>query len=342
MKQTNLSSTENPQIQVQKAIFEEIKEKIKKTEISLVDDLASLLNVSTDSAYRRIRCDKFITIDELEKICKHYKISYDKHLAINHSNAVFNYSLNRENVSFEGFLQGILADLKNINAKEDHKLIFSIKDFPLFHLFEIPELTIFKMFYWMKTLIQQPEYDSIKFSFDLIPQKYIDLAKEISREYKATTTYEIWNYESIHSILAQFEYYTASGILKREDAILLTNKLKELILHIKKQAEQEKKFVIKSKEFPEKKNYNFYLSEIILCDNTIVARFDDISKCYIPHALLYYMSTYDKNYGDHMHNILSSVMKKSTLISGTAEKHRSIYFNYVLEKVEECKKRLEK
>ncbi|MFM7023021.1 MAG: hypothetical protein ACKOXB_08580 [Flavobacteriales bacterium] len=338
MKQNN----ENPQIQVQREIFEEIKEIIKRTDISLVDDLATLLNVSTDSAYRRIRCDKFITIDELEKICKHYKISYDKHLAhLDENNVVFQVALKKENLSFDAFLIGILNDLKLINSYPEHKLIYSAKEIPIFHFFQIPELAAFKMFYWMKTLFQMPEYDNVSFSLDFISAKYLDLSKEICAEYCKVDSYEIWNHESTHSIIAQIEFYYESGFMTKEMALKLMDKVKELILHIRKEADMECKFPMKS--VPEKKrNYFLYNNEIILSDNTIYVEYGKEAKCYIPHALLYYMSTSDQKYCEHIHNVFNGVIKKSTMISGVAEKHRSIFFNYVLQRIEEKRARLEK
>ena len=344
MKQ-NPNSNENHQIQVQKEIFEEIKEIIKKTDVSLVDDLASLLNVSTDSAYRRIRCDKFVTIDELEKICRHYNISFDKHLAhLDENNVVFKVALKKETLSFDAFLSGILTDLKRINSFPDHKLIYSAKEIPIFHFFQIPELAAFKMFYWMKTLFQMPEYENVSFSPDFVSPKYLELSKQISEEYSNTNTYEIWNYESIHSILAQLEFYYESGFMTQEMALKILEKLKELIFHIRKQADVEYKFPIKGAGAGKEKSRNYYLynNEIILSDNTIYAQYGKESKCYIPHALLYYMSTTDQKYCDHIHNVFNGVIRKSTMISGVAEKHRAIFFNYILQRIEEKRAKLER
>ncbi|MCX6182935.1 MAG: hypothetical protein NT150_13510 [Bacteroidetes bacterium] len=342
MKQ-NPTSTDNHQIQVQREIFEEIKEKIKRTDTSLVDDLAALLNVSTDSAYRRIRCDKFITIDELEKICRHYKISYDKHLAhLDENNVVFKVALKKETLSFDAFLTGILADLKQINSYPDHKLIYSAKEIPIFHFFQIPELAAFKMFYWMKTLFQLPEYENVSFSPDFVSPKYLELSKQLSEEYSNANTYEIWNHESIHSILAQIEFYFESGFMSREMALKILDKVRELVVHIKKQAGVEYKFPLKGSSPAKPRNYYLFNNEIILSDNTIYAQYGSESKCYIPHALLYYMSTTDQKYCDHIHNVFNGVISKSTMISGVAEKHRSIFFNYLLQRIEEKKIRLEK
>ena len=339
----NQKPTENTQTQVQKAIFEEIKNKLKTTDVSLVDDLALLLSVSTDSAYRRIRCDKFVTIDELEKICKHYRISYDKHLAhLNENNVVFRVALQKETLSFDNFLAGILHEFKTINAQPDHEFIYSAKDIPIFHFFQIPELAAFKMFYWMKTVFQMPEYDNVSFSMDFIAPKYMETAKQIGIEYINTTTHEIWNYESIHSILAQIEFYFDSGYLEKSMALTLLDKLKDLMLHLKKQADLEFKFPIKGVMPEKKRNYFLYNNEIILGDNTMYSQFGSETRCYIPHAILYYMTTADEKYCAHIHEVFSGLINRSVMISGTAERQRAIFFNYILQRIEDKKTKLQR
>lgn len=335
---------ENKQAKIQNAIFNEIKNRPqnKKSSRALVEELAQLLNVSTDSAYRRLRCEKFLTLDELEKISVHFNVSFDKHLALSDSNSVvFKVALDQENTTLDAFLEGICADLEKIVAHPEHKLIYSAKEVPIFHFMQVPELAAFKMFYWMKTLFQMPEYDNLSFSFDFISEKHLALAKRISELYSKANCYEIWNFESVHSFIAQTEFYFQSGMMYRETAVQLLDKFRDLMAHLKKQADVEYKFAVKAqvpKNHP--KNFHLYFNEIILSDNTIYAEVGDISMCYIPHALLYYMTTTDRAYCDHLHKVMEGVMRKSTKISGTAEKHRSIFFNYVFQKIEEAKTRL--
>ncbi len=339
----NQKVAENPQTQVQKAIFEEIKDKLKSSDVALVDDLAALLNVSTDSAYRRIRCDKFVTIDELEKMCKHYRISYDKHLAhLNENNVVFRVALQKETLSFDNFLAGILHEFKTINAQANHQFIYSAKDIPIFHFFQIPELAAFKMFYWMKTVFQMPEYENVAFSMEFISPKYMEMAKQIGIEYVNTTTYEIWNVESIHSVLAQIEFYFDSGYLEKNMALKLFDKLKDLMLHLKKQADLEFKFSITGPMSERKRNYFLYNNEIILGDNTMYSQFGKETRCYIPHAILYYMTTSDEKYCAHILAVFNGLISRSVMISGTAERQRAIFFNYILQRIEDKKIKLEK
>ena len=45
--------------------------------VSLVDEIADLLEISTDSAYRRIRGEKPLSLHELQKLAGTYQISLD-------------------------------------------------------------------------------------------------------------------------------------------------------------------------------------------------------------------------------------------------------------------------
>ena len=70
--------------------------------ISFVDEIAGLLNISNDSAYRRIRADKPISFDELQKLCVHYKVSLDQFLNLQTDSFIFSGKLdNNENFRFE-------------------------------------------------------------------------------------------------------------------------------------------------------------------------------------------------------------------------------------------------
>ena len=50
--------------------FQFIKSKVSAN-IAFVDEIADLLSISNDSAYRRIRADKPISFDDLQKLCLH-------------------------------------------------------------------------------------------------------------------------------------------------------------------------------------------------------------------------------------------------------------------------------
>ena len=56
-------------------------------------------------------------------------------------------------------------------------MIISAKDVPIFYYFEAPELSAFKMFFWMKSILRYKVYQDEKFRPALVPQSLIALGK---------------------------------------------------------------------------------------------------------------------------------------------------------------------
>jgi hypothetical protein len=67
--------------ELQQKVFQTIKSKIP-AHLSAADEIAGILEISADSAYRRLRGEKTISLDELYKLCIHYRISLDQMLNI--------------------------------------------------------------------------------------------------------------------------------------------------------------------------------------------------------------------------------------------------------------------
>jgi transcriptional regulator with XRE-family HTH domain len=61
---------------IQKELFRKIRRSIPD-HLSLAEEISEKLGISTDSAYRRIRGEKLLTIEELYKLSYRYNISVD-------------------------------------------------------------------------------------------------------------------------------------------------------------------------------------------------------------------------------------------------------------------------
>ena len=73
-------------------LIQRIKE-LLPTENSMVDTLSELLNVSNDSAYRRIRGETPLILDEAKKLCDHFGISLDELLKVEKKLIVIHYQV---------------------------------------------------------------------------------------------------------------------------------------------------------------------------------------------------------------------------------------------------------
>ena len=66
----------------QRILFDRLKNSTTGN-TSLIDTLSDLLNVGTDGVYRRMRGEKLLDLDELSKICGHFRVSIDGLMGIN-------------------------------------------------------------------------------------------------------------------------------------------------------------------------------------------------------------------------------------------------------------------
>lgn len=116
--------------------------------LSMVDEIADLLKISNDSAYRRIRGEKPIELEEIRILCSHYKISIDHLLNMQTDAFIFNGILNTGTDSvFNDWLTNTLHQFKVINSFGKKHLYYLMKDIPPFVHFQVPELATFKFFF---------------------------------------------------------------------------------------------------------------------------------------------------------------------------------------------------
>ena len=151
---------------VQQRFFQHIKDNLP-AHLSLVDEVATLLNISNDSAYRRIRAEKPISFDELQVLCSHYKISLDQFLHLQSDAIIFNGRVNTNSETiFEDYLKNVQQQFKMMNGYASKHLYVLMKDIPPFVHFQIPELAKFKFYFWMKSILYDERLKKIKFSLD--------------------------------------------------------------------------------------------------------------------------------------------------------------------------------
>src|SRR4051812_10103446 len=110
--------------ELQKQFFNQIKSRLPQ-HLSMAEEIADLLNISTDSAYRRIRSEKAITLEEIQKLCNHFKLSLDQLLCIDTDSTLFyGQWADYRNFNFETYLSDMLNQLKQINSYENKMMYY--------------------------------------------------------------------------------------------------------------------------------------------------------------------------------------------------------------------------
>lgn len=306
--------------------------------LSLVDEVAELLGISNDSAYRRIRGEKPISLEEIQTLCSHYKVSMDQFLQLQSDNFIFSGKLNDSSYdAFENYLDNLLQNFQFVNSFNRKHMFILMKDIPPFMYFHIQELAAFKFFFWMKSILNFDSMKHVKFAMDDSRyEPFYAKGRKIVEIYNKIPITEIWNIESINSTLRQVNFYVESGAFNSiADAKLLYIKFEELIDHLEKQAEFGCKFNIGEKPVKDAASYNLFVNELILGDNTYMAELEDMRITFLNHSVLYFVATRDKRFNEAIHSNLQNLMKKSTMISTIGEKERVAFFNQLREKIHE-------
>lgn len=319
---------------IQTTFFQYIKSLLPPHK-SMVDELSDLLNISVDSAYRRIRGEKQVSLEEMQKLALYFKVSLDQFLHLQSDSFIFNGQLTSPvDSAFDEWLASIYKNFSYLNTFKNRHLYFLTKDIPFTTHFQIPELASFKYFFWKKTILQNESMKGVKFNMGDLSNETFEMGKKVAEEYNKIPCTEVWNIESINSTIRQIEYYREAKMFNSpSDVYLLYEKVDELIKHLEKQAEIGKKFLIGESPTPEAGDYNLLHNDLILGDNSLLAVADGLKISFISHSVINYIVTRDERFCDYRFNSMQNLISKSTQISKVGEKERSRFFNRFYDKI---------
>ncbi|SFE55507.1 helix-turn-helix domain-containing protein [Thermoflexibacter ruber] len=305
---------------------------LSQGQYSFADELAEVLGLSADSIYRRIRGETALSVDELLKICRHYKVSPDILNETDSGFVNFHYNLLQNAADFENYLTSFLASLQMLKkAGKSAQIIYAADDVPIFHHFNFTEHAAFKMFYWMKSVLNMDIFAGKKFSYSLIKPELLRLGKEIYEAYCQVPSIEIWTEESLNSTLNQILYYWESGLFENPKEIgIIIEQTYKLIDLIQKQAEAGSKTL----DIRNRDNFLMYHTEIQIGNNCVLVTAGEQKMVYIRHQTFNTLRSTNPNFCKETQQWLQNEIRKSLPISGVAEKQRYQFFQKIKQKID--------
>lgn len=320
---------------LQQTLFQQIKNKLPP-HLSLVDEVADLLTISNDSAYRRIRGEKPITFEELQKLASKFNVSVDQVLKLKNDSGTYSAKyLDAENFDFKSYLEQIIKDLEFIDSFKTKEITFFSRDIPIFHYFVYPELAAFKYFFYMKTFLKAQNLATTSFHVDAFIEPILQAGNKLATTYNRIPCVEIMSIENINSTLLQIEYYKETYQFKNKaDIDLLYNKLHEMTDHIAAQAEVGKKFLPGQNGELLTGTYKLYVNDYFIGDNSNFVICDDLKISFILHNHINYLVITDSVFTAYHQSCIQELIKKSIFISETGEKFRSKFFHSIHERIE--------
>ncbi|MDX2173901.1 MAG: helix-turn-helix domain-containing protein [Bacteroidota bacterium] len=314
----------------QDIFIQKLKEALPPS-IGIAEELAELLDISIDSAYRRIRGETDLSIKEVQIITKKYGISLDSIFSNLGDTVTFTYTkLTDSETNFKKYLNRIYNHLKSLSAFPDRKLYYVAEEVPIFYSFFTKQLTEFKLFYWQRSVLNIPEVQNQKFEFGKMNKELIELANNCYIEYKKIPSVEIWTTETINTAIRQIEFYLESGVFKNvKDTIDLLEQVKEMAIHLGDCALNSRK-----EKSDRTETFQLYSSDVVLGTNCIYAKSGEVNHAYISFNSINSLTTNNKEFCDETEHWIKNIIRKSTLISGAAEKQRFQFFNQIIKNID--------
>lgn len=311
--------------------------------VSLADQLTEILELSQDSAYRRIRGETDMSVDEAIKLCNHYKIPIAYFTDEIPGLVNFKYlPPDGKKETFYKHLQMVFNASDALLNHDDRRIIYGAIDAPVFQYFGFEQLAAFKMHFWMNVI------DGVKifkdyYDFNDIDREFLALTKKIHETYLVIPSDEIWPEDIVRPTLKQIEYYYESDYFKKpDDALAILDCLLQMVNH----AEQMTALSCKLKPGDTTKQqyaeFNLYQSDVLLGNNTILTVADGKITTYISHLTFSVMGTNSGRYAEQTEAWLKRILSKSNLISGISEKNRARYFKNLRKLIEASSERIKK
>lgn len=307
---------------IQKIFFKTAKQRLNPN-LRLVDVIGDVLNIGSDSAYRRLRGEKELTLSELVKLSVYFDISIDTLLNYSSDNLIFRYtpfvlSDMKGYTSYIRVLSNLYEGLVKAKSKE---ILTTSQGIPIFHFTPFTELAFFKLYTWNQSINRnQITYD--QFVSSLNRDELSLIYDKINNAYSQIPSTEIWSENTIEPILRLLDYHFDMHCFESKHyPILLCHQLLKMVENIefwtKHECKEQKGKVV---------YFRMYLSTMDMENNFVITKCDDVNTTSIKLFTVNGIVTSNYVFCEETEKWIRSVISKSLCLSGSSDRERFIFF----------------
>ncbi len=215
---------------IQKQLLQQIHQHIAP--VNLADELSELLNITQSGAYRRIKGETLLSLEDLAKILTRYEtVSFEKIVKPNQVAYQFR-SLTNPITSICDYLTTIEYDLQRLVLYPKVFMSYAAQEVPFFHYLLMPEIAFFKLYMWSLTIwhLHPMKHETFDLEAYQKDEKLQNQINRIANLYASIAGEEIWNSNMFDNTLNQIRHCYLSGRFpKEEDARKMFSLLRGLI-----------------------------------------------------------------------------------------------------------------
>jgi hypothetical protein len=275
--------------------------------------IAEAINISVNEAYKKIRGDSAITLQQIIKLSDAFGVPFI-YKPQQLPTVTFDYmSIDKESPNMLDYLKDLLANLKLIHRSQHKHITITTDDIPVFHFFKYPELTAFKLFFWADSAV----HSGMTFDASFLTEEIIKVSQELNQIYLEMPSTEIWSKDTVWGTIEQIRYaYEAGHIKDKEMAIKIIEQVRYCLIDMNMYAISTKKTIDPAHTF------NWYHCDV-LGSISYVVELKNSMLCFNRFNTFNYLKTEDQFYCEQTKEWMQGLIKKSVSFSGQGEKHRN-------------------
>lgn len=316
-------------------LFEFIRKKVPKNG-SLVEVVSDVLDISYDSAYRRINNKTTLSFEEALTLTDYYQIPIYSLYNIATDKSLFVFKSNYTN-SYEGledFYNNVTQSIEMFSKLESSDLLYAAKDIPVYYTTGKSLFEKFKLYVFLNILSDSSKTNLIPFK-DFNPKiSMVKAASNFKKAFKNIKITEVWNDTTINSSLYQIYYFYEIRLIGKEDALALCNEVEEIIKEIENQSSLE----IWNKE--KGISYRLYYNRLINLNNTVYMRSKKMKTLLVTYTSLSHIRIEDEKTCAEIESYFKKQLQYSKRISGSSEVDRKMFFTSMLDKIEQLREQI--
>jgi hypothetical protein len=303
----------------QELFLKALRAKIPKS-VSIIDEIAAVLEISYDASHRRISEKSKFSIDETIKLADHFNISLDN-LFSKKEKVIVEKTIEIETLKdMLQYFRTSAEQIEILTRNPKTTLFYSAKDIPLFYFMDGTIISKFKAFVWLNLL--NTNQKKVSFESFVIEESFAEYMQKIKNVYENTVVNEVWNDTTINSSLQQILYFHEAGLLSLKNANALCKDLKRIINLI-----QEKCNAPNS-------NFNIYYNELILLNNNMLIETEEKLTMFVPYTLLGYFITDNEESCKNVHQFFKQQIINSKPLGQSGIKEQNLFFNRAIRKID--------
>lgn len=312
--------------QIDKLFISQLKNKIPKN-ISTTEEIASILEINYDAAYRRLKGKVGFSLKESILLSKKFDISLNELFQVGEQNS---YIIKESNAikdinDFTNYLKRLNQEIKQFSKCNDCSILVSAQELPMMYFFDNPLLIKFKLFIWSSILKFSQTDERIVFSDFLVSNKTIEAAKSAGASYTKANVTEVWSFSTINNVLKQLLHFYKMRQINTNDAIELCYALTEVLKNI------ENKTINGGKSRDRK--YNLYSNDMLMMNNSIIFKYKDIRRFAYPYAHLKFFRIENQKVCKDQEDFIVSQMLHSNCITSLSSHEHANFFNLKYDKI---------